>query len=146
MAPRIAPELQTADMLVVAGRIVGARDEPACTVLEVMMRDRPRVDFRASHVINCTGPTTDVSLASTPIIADGLARGLLRRDTLGLGIETNACAVIDAEGLASDWLFAIGPLTRPEFWEVTAVPEIMAQSKALAERLSAADATRGYGI
>ena len=83
---------------------------------------------------------------SSPIVADGLARGFVHRDPLGLGIETNACATITASGEPSDWLFAIGPLTRPEFWEVTAVPEILAQGRALAERLSAADATRGYGI
>ena len=130
----------------VAGRIVSARDTGEAIELDILMRRGPRERLRARRVINCTGPTTDVDMLSSPIVHDGLARGLVRRDALGLGIETNACAVVDADGVAADWLFAIGPLTRPEFWEVTAVPEILAQARALAARLSAADATRGYGI
>ena len=32
----------------------------------------------------------------------------------------------------SDWLYAIGPLTRPAWWEITAAPEINAQIARLA--------------
>lgn len=146
MAPRVVKELADARLEVLASRIEGAYAEHQATVLQLVSRNRQKSLIRAVHVINCTGPTTDVDVRSTPIVADGLARGFLLRDPLGLGVESNACAAIGADGVASDWLFAIGPLTRPEFWEVTAVPEILAQGKALAERLSAADVTRGYGI
>lgn len=150
MAPRVADRLERLQVegyfRVVAGRITGSHEDAQAIELEISGRNGDAPYLRAPHVINCTGPTTDVSLLASPIVADGLARGFVRRDELGLGIETNACAVIAESGEASDWLFAIGPLTRPEFWEVTAVPEILAQGRALAERLSAADATRGYGI
>jgi uncharacterized NAD(P)/FAD-binding protein YdhS len=150
MAPRIASAveqlLEAGDLNIVAGRITAAHQAGSLIVLDVSPRGGVAMNLRARHVINCTGPTTDVKTLSSPIVSDGLARGFVRRDSLGLGIETNACAAIAADGVASDWLFAIGPLTRPEFWEVTAVPEILAQGKALAERLSAADTTRGYGI
>jgi uncharacterized NAD(P)/FAD-binding protein YdhS len=149
MAPRVADQvdrLQSEGYLrIISGRITGARNEGDLLDLDVSSRGQP-MHLHARHVINCTGPTTDVSLRASPIVADGLARGFIRRDGLGLGIETSACAAIAADSVASDWLFAIGPLTRPEFWEVTAVPEIRAQGRALAERLSAADTTRGYGI
>lgn len=150
MAPRVADNLarlqDSGGLSVVTGRITTAQEDGRAAVLEICQRSGTSSRLRAHHVINCTGPTTDVEQRSSPIVGDALARGYVRRDALGLGIETSACATIAADGLASDWLFAIGPLTRPEFWEVTAVPEILAQSRALAERLSAADSTRGYGI
>ena len=99
---------------VVAGRITAAAEEGPVMALDVSERGGARRRLRAHHVINRTGPATDVRAQPSPIITDGL--------------------------------FAIGPLTRPEFWETTAVPEILAQGRALAERLSAADTTRGYGI
>jgi uncharacterized NAD(P)/FAD-binding protein YdhS len=63
-------------------------------------------------------------------------------------VETRDCAVIDGSGDASSWLFALGPLTRPAWWEITAVPEINLQidrlvaqlaSPVTAHRLTAAD-------
>jgi uncharacterized NAD(P)/FAD-binding protein YdhS len=49
--------------------------------------------------------------------------------------------VLDIDGRASDWLYAVGPLTRPALWEVTAVPEITAQIDRLTHEL-AQDAER----
>jgi uncharacterized NAD(P)/FAD-binding protein YdhS len=51
-------------------------------------------------------------------------------------LETEDCAVCDAYGRASDWLFALGPLTRPAWWEITAAPEIAAQVTRLVEDLT----------
>jgi uncharacterized NAD(P)/FAD-binding protein YdhS len=150
MAPRVADHVERLQsegyLAVIAGRIAHAREADQSLEMDVAQRGGATVHLRARHVINCTGPTTDVAKRSSPIVADGLTRGFVRRDSMGLGIETNACATVASDSVASDWLFAIGPLTRPEFWEVTAVPEILAQGRALAERLSAADTTRGYGI
>lgn len=150
MAPRVADsvsELQAAGQLnVIAGRITAAREDGAVMELALLQRGGGKLTLRARHVINCTGPATDVRALPSMIVADGLDHGYIRRDPLRLGIETSACAAIAEDGVASDWLFAIGPLTRPEFWETTVVPEILAQGQALAERLSAADTTRGYGI
>lgn len=150
MAPRVASNIASFEAAghfgVVSGRITHAEETDQSIVLSLSKRGEAVKQLAARHVINCTGPTTDVHLLASPIVASGLALGLVRRDALGLGIETSACATIAADGVTSDWLFAIGPLTRPEFWEVTAVPEILAQGRALAERLSAADTTRGYGI
>ena len=150
MAPRVADrvtELQAAGQLnVIAGRITNAQEDGAVMQLTLSQRGGGGMTLRARHVINCTGPATDVRALPSLIVADGLDHGYIRRDPLRLGIETSACAAIADDGVASDWLFAIGPLTRPEFWETTAVPEILAQGRALAERLSAADTTRGYGI
>ncbi|HUB86028.1 MAG TPA: hypothetical protein VL971_10070, partial [Rhizomicrobium sp.] len=52
-------------------------------------------------------------------------------------IETNGCAAINRTGQTSDWLFALGPLTRPAWWEITAVPEIALQVDRLAHHFAA---------
>ena len=70
--------------------------------------------------------------------ADAVARARLVRTlrALGVGLETEDCAVIDAAGRASSWLFALGPLTRPAWWEVTAVPEINLQIDRLVAQIA----------
>jgi uncharacterized NAD(P)/FAD-binding protein YdhS len=45
--------------------------------------------------------------------------------------------VISRYGYASRNLYALGPLTRGTFWEITAVPEIRRQAASLAQRLMA---------
>jgi uncharacterized NAD(P)/FAD-binding protein YdhS len=44
--------------------------------------------------------------------------------------------VLTARGEASTWLYAVGPLTRPAWWEITAVPEITAQVDGLVHALT----------
>ena len=93
--------------------------------------------FSAERVINCTGPRGDLTPDETPLIADLRRRGLARADVLGLHSQDGA--LTDATGAPSPWLFAVGPLTRPALWEITAVPEIKVQVEALAARLANLD-------
>lgn len=67
-----------------------------------------------------------------------LARGLVRDDPAGFGIDVDADGrPLDAAGRAVPGLHAIGPLLRARDWETTAVPEIREQVAALAARLLA---------
>jgi uncharacterized NAD(P)/FAD-binding protein YdhS len=43
-------------------------------------------------------------------------------------------------------LYALGPMTRGSFWEITAVPDIRVQTWALARRLSNAHWVAGEGL
>jgi uncharacterized NAD(P)/FAD-binding protein YdhS len=86
--------------------------------------------------VNCTGPGGDFDKIAIPLIADLRARRLAMADPLGVGLETNDCAVRDASGKPSSWLFALGPLTRPAWWEITAVPEINIQIDRLVAQLT----------
>jgi uncharacterized NAD(P)/FAD-binding protein YdhS len=73
-----------------------------------------------------------------PLARALLARGLVRDDPAGFGIEVDADGrPLDAEGHAVSGLHAIGPLLRARDWETTAVPEIREQAAALAARLLA---------
>jgi uncharacterized NAD(P)/FAD-binding protein YdhS len=140
MAPRVSDslaKLQSSGALeILAGRIVGYRQEGRLVDCTLRLRGGALRTFRAGHVINCTGPGGDFSKIAVPLIAELRERRLAVPDALGVGVETRDCAVIDGAGDASSWLFALGPLTRPAWWEITAVPEINLQIDRLVAQLS----------
>ena len=92
----------------------------------------------AGRVINCAGPNADYGRIRDGLIRSLLSKGLVRPDALSLGLDVTAnCALLDREGAISRRLFAIGPVTRGAFWEMTAVPDIRHQAEFLAGRLAA---------
>jgi uncharacterized NAD(P)/FAD-binding protein YdhS len=141
MAPRIAQKL---DMLCNSGRlrIMAGRVrtvERAGTAISTEIEPRgggSRVKFGAAHIVNCTGPRSDIEGAGLPFIGDLLHRGLIVRNPLGLGIETVDTAVIDARGRPSARLYALGSLTRPDLWEITSVAELNAQVGRLVDQIA----------
>jgi uncharacterized NAD(P)/FAD-binding protein YdhS len=141
MAPRICARLRSligkGQLRVMAGRIVRTAREGRGAAVEIARRGGGREHFAADYVINCTGPTTNIAHVEYPVLADLRRRGLIVPDALGLGIETQDCAVIDARGAMSDWLFAVGALTQAAWWEITAVPEINAQINRLIHNMGA---------
>jgi uncharacterized NAD(P)/FAD-binding protein YdhS len=140
MAPRVSDAftaLQSSGALeIVSGRIGGYR--PAGRFIDVTLRLRGGASrsFTAGHIVNCTGPGGDFAKIAVPLIAELRDRKLAVPDPLGVGLETRDCAVIDQAGEASSWLFALGPLTRPAWWEITAVPEINLQIDRLVAQLT----------
>ena len=88
----------------------------------------------ADLAFDCTGFKPDLD---QPLIASLFKRDLARPDAhrLGLAVERNG-QVIGAGG-ASSSLFAIGPLCQGTLWEITAVPEIVAQADRAARTLAA---------
>jgi uncharacterized NAD(P)/FAD-binding protein YdhS len=148
MAPRVAAKLAAliADgrLRVMGGRIQGYR--AVGDAVEVTLAARgsgTQHVVRAARVVNCTGPRGDMDRLAFPLLADLRRRGLIAPDPLGLGIETQDCAALGSAGHTSPWLYALGPLTRPSWWEVVAVPEINAQIDRLVRDLSS---PRGPGI
>ncbi len=148
MAPRIADAfeaLRTGGRLTLAAGRVAAL-QPAPGGVEARVRPRgagaPSTLGVFAAVVNCTGPASDFARLEAPLYGYMRRRDLLRADALRLGLETQGGALVDASGAPSAWLYAVGPLTRPALWEVTAVPEIRAQVDDLASRLArgAADA------
>ena len=109
----------------------------------VLVRYRPRArddsaTVEAARVINCAGPNADYSRIRDPLIRSLLGKKLVRPDPLCLGLDvTGFCALVDDDGRISRRLFAIGPVTRGMFWEMTAVPDIRQQAEFLASRLAA---------
>lgn len=95
-------------------------------------------EIEVDALVNCIGPSGDVSLTENPALRDLLDAGRARPDPHRLGLEVDeAFQVIGADGAASPALRAMGPLTRGVFWEVMGVPELSAHARRLAERLAA---------
>jgi uncharacterized NAD(P)/FAD-binding protein YdhS len=144
MAPRVAKKffglIEKGQLRLSAGRIRDYRIVPAG--VEVVLHGGEVLT--AARVINCTGPRSDLDRIGVPLIADLKRRGLILPDALGLGIETDDCAVIDVTGRPSTWLFALGPLTRPAWWEITAVPEIAIQVDRLADGFAVAPVKKPF--
>lgn len=96
---------------------------------------------RASYVVNCTGPNSDIRAVAQPLVRNALRRGLLRADPLHLGVDATAeYRVLDENGAAQENLYAIGPLLRGLWYETTAIPEITKHAAAIAGALLAPDA------
>lgn len=143
MAETVAADIdalkQSGRLQIRAGRIQSLRRAASGAAVKVKARGGAQsFEIDAQKIINCTGPRSSFEDLNEPAVMRLRERGLLTPDELGLGIRTFGCAVVDRYGIASDWLFAIGPLTRPEWWEITAVPEISAQSRYLANDLGSA--------
>ena len=106
---------------------------------EAVFRRRGTEDLVAlnvAKVINCTGPRTDYSKYQHPLFVNLLARGLIDHDPLALGLNaTPAGEVFRYRGEPSGRLFTLGAPLKGVLWESTAVPDIRAQARRLAERL-----------
>ena len=109
---------------------------------QVVVAYRPRGQdgletIEAARVINCAGPTADYDRISDPLIRNLLHEGIVRPDPLRLGLDvTGNCALLNNAGAVSRRLFAVGPVTKGAFWEMTAVPDIRRQTERLAEHLT----------
>ena len=99
------------------------------------------------RAINCTGPQGNLTAATDPLLRSLTAVGTIRPDPLSIGIDVDSQSrTIGADGTANEALHAIGPMTRGEFWEIVAVPDIRQQVWALARRLSNAHWVGGEGL
>jgi len=135
---RLAPEV--ADRLSVmrldgtfdatAGRLVYLKAVP--DGVEAAWTPKGKTETVLEHfaiAINCVGPRDDLTHATDPLIADLLASGEIRADACRLGLDVDARSrVIGADGLARETLFAVGPITRGQFYEITSVPDIRIQA------------------
>ena len=140
MAERIAffidELLRNGFLTVTAGRVLAVDEHKDGLTALIRLRGKRAQTVEVDALINCTGPAIDLRTTQHPLLGDLLHKGLVRSDPLGLGLETSDCAAIGANGVRSDWLFALGPLTRPAWWEITAVPEINAQVDRLVRQIA----------
>ena len=138
---RILEAIQRRQLMIVAGRIdsMEAVRESGGDRISVVVNPRGkdgRIVLNAQRVLDCTALTPDIAKLELPLLRDLIAGGAARPDQLSLGLDvTEDGALIGTDGRASKELFAIGPITRGTFWEITAVPDIRVACEALAERL-----------
>lgn len=143
IAPAIANRLrsmQGAGRLEVAAGKIMAVEPDGDRSASVTWRPRGSGETRTTpvrRIVNCTGPQANIVRAGEPLLVSLLAKGRIRPDACGIGIDVDAqCRVIGANGTSDPKLFAVGPMTRGALWEIVAVPDIRAQVATLAERLA----------
>ena len=92
--------------------------------------------LRIDKLINCSGPNYDFTASDETLLKRLIDKGRigLNRHRLGVSV-TDDLAAVGKNGVASQSLYAIGPMLRGQYWETNAVPEIAAQAEALARRL-----------
>lgn len=133
---RIAPAAATAvDRLVAegqleiaAGRILSA--QPAADGLDVEYRSRGSRESITEHfayAFNCTGPLHAIDHTADPLLRALLDSSQVAPDALGIALATSA------DNRVGERLWALGPLTKGRYWEITAVPDISKQAAAVAD-------------
>lgn len=99
------------------------------------------------RVINCTGPEGDLLRAPDALVKNLLAAGRIGPDAHRLGMDVDQLGrVRDAEGRPQGNVFAVGPMTKGEAWEIVAVPDIRRQVWDLARYLADAHWVGGEGL
>lgn len=106
------------------------------------MLERLNVD----RVINCTGPDGNLRQVPNALVTNLLDAGLIRADAHRLGIDVDHLGRVRSAAEAHDRLFAVGPITKGEAWEIIAVPDIRRQVWNLARLLADAHWVGGEGL
>jgi uncharacterized NAD(P)/FAD-binding protein YdhS len=136
----LASETQNGRIKTHAGRIATYAEDSGG--IDVIYRDRQSGEpkrLRVDRVINCTGPESDVRKVDNPLLTNLIRQRMVRPDPLYLGLDVSQDgALIDADGVASDFLYTVGPIRKGSLWEIIAVPELRIQVLELANTLLAA--------
>ncbi|WP_332766745.1 FAD/NAD(P)-binding protein [Phenylobacterium sp.] len=142
---RLAPSVARRVAMLMRGRelVVRAGEITSLTLgregVEVLWRPRgARLTRRlwVGAVVNCAGLLGDLDQASEPLLRQLLSRGLIRPDPSRLGADVDAGSrLIGTGGGAQAGLYAVGPLTRGAFWEITSVPDIRSQAADVAQAI-----------
>ena len=123
----------------VAGKLVGAVRDGDLIRATIRRRGAATTEtLNVARIYDCTGITSDLAVGTNPAVRSLIDRGLARPDPLRIGLDvTDGCALLNANGQASERLYAVGPLTRGAFFEIDAIPDIRVQCSVLAKKLNA---------
>ena len=93
----------------------------------------------ADALVNCTGPSTDITRSADPLLLALRERGLASPDPLCLGLSsTTSGGLLDPHGQPVPGFWAVGPPRMGTLWESTAVPEIRTQAAEVAREVTRA--------
>ena len=134
---RIAPEvagrirrlIQLGQLEIVAGRVTDMWLDGQQLDVAIRRRGKPEAsDHKFALAVNCTGPLGSISQSNDALLKSLFEQGLVKPDALDLGLEVDGKSRI--AGVDRAW--ALGPLTKGNYWEITAVPDIRVQVAAVA--------------
>lgn len=139
VARRVGLMLRSRELVVRAGEIEALA--PNRENIEVIWRPRGGKLTRritVDAVVNCAGLLGDLDQSGETLLRRLLARGAIRPDACRLGADVDAGSrLIGQGGGVQTGLYAVGPLTRGAFWEITSVPDIRTQAADAAQSILA---------
>jgi uncharacterized NAD(P)/FAD-binding protein YdhS len=139
-ARRIAALRSAGRLTVHRGHAAAARDQRRGLRVRID-QGGSATELAAGWLINCTGPATDITTTTDPLLRHLLDSGLARPDPLRLGLDTDDHGALrDAGGRPASDIITLGPPLRGRWYETTAIPEIRGQAAALARHLLTAQA------
>ena len=142
IAPAVAARIDQArasgQLRITAGRIMSLAADPTGLNITYTPRGEAKpAQARVARTINCTGPACDVRRSDDPLIRSLLEQGLAEPDELHLGFNVNPQGeVVGSAGIVTPNLYAIGPVTKGTWWEITAVPDIRQHCARLARHIA----------
>jgi uncharacterized NAD(P)/FAD-binding protein YdhS/glyoxylase-like metal-dependent hydrolase (beta-lactamase superfamily II)/rhodanese-related sulfurtransferase len=133
----LASQIQDGQIKIHAGRITAYAEDSEGVDLTYRDRQSGQLQqLRVDRVINCTGPESDCRQVDNLLLTNLMQQKLARPDPLFLGLEVSPDgALMDAQGVASNLLYAIGPVRKGSLWETIAVPELRVQVSELSKLL-----------
>lgn len=139
LAPEVAARVQalidSGALVLLTGRIENLTKGPEGLRLQWRPRGTGQIQtLNVGRAINCTGPAATVSAHQDRLLDALCSQGQARPDPQGLGLDVDSDGrLIGGDGAAQHRLFAVGPVTRGAFWEITAVPDIRVQAQRTAQ-------------
>jgi uncharacterized NAD(P)/FAD-binding protein YdhS len=143
---RMAPEseaeivrlIREGRLRLVAGRIAGVDASGEGFRVTIARRGGAAAETHVfARIIDCAGLADEPLKSTNPLLRALLARGALRPDALGIGLDVaEDYAIVGADGVPSRRIRAIGPLARAAFWECIAIPDIRLQCSDLAAAIA----------
>ena len=126
---QIRSEFDRGQAVLIKGSVQGVLRKGDTFTIKIARRgSNQTASIEADLAVDCRGYRPDLSL---PLLSGLIGGGLATQDAHGLGLavtpEGNA---IGKTGSVTPGLFALGPLCQGTLWEITAVPEIVAQADA----------------
>jgi uncharacterized NAD(P)/FAD-binding protein YdhS len=141
MAPEISDQLSTlikdGTLFIHTGKLISTNSNGDDVTIEWQDTGTgKRQKLNVARIINCTGPSRDITRVKSPLVVGLLADGWITPGPLQLGPQTDLQGrLLGANGQASPNLYTIGPLRIASLWESIAIPEIRNQAVELAELL-----------
>ena len=138
---RIAPEVggrikrlvQIGRLEIVAGQVTDMWVKDNKLDVSIKRRGRKAADDHGfALAINCTGPLGAISQSKDPLLKSLFEVGLARPDALDIGLEVDEHSRV----AGGERIWALGPLTKGKWWEITAVPDIRGQVAAVADDIA----------
>jgi uncharacterized NAD(P)/FAD-binding protein YdhS len=138
---QLASQMQNGQIGAHAGRITEYAED--VDGVDVAYRERQTGELKRLHVdrvINCTGPEGDCRKLDNPLLTNLIRERMVCPDPLSLGLDVSPDgALIDANGVASDFLYTAGPIRKAGLWESIAVPDLRVQVSEMATLLLSAE-------